>query len=70
HYKETYGELIALSDSGVVWSWIAVLAVALVALPLLVGNYTLSLAVSVLIAIVGAIGLNLLTGTTGLISIG
>ncbi|MFX7148532.1 hypothetical protein ABTI03_19100, partial [Acinetobacter baumannii] len=58
HYKETYGELIALSDSGVVWSWIAVLAVALVALPLLVGNYTLSLAVSVLIAIVGAIGLN------------
>lgn len=70
HYKETYGELIALSDSGVAWSWIAALAAALVLLPLLVGNYTLSLAVSVLIAIVGAIGLNLLTGTTGLISIG
>jgi len=70
HYKETYGELIALSDSNVVWSWVAALGVFVVILPFLVGNYTLSLAISILIAIVGAIGLNLLTGTTGLISIG
>lgn len=70
HFKETTGQLIALSDSSVVWSWAIAAMLALALLPHLVGNYMLTLLVSAMIAVVGAIGLNMLTGTTGLISLG
>src|SRR6202046_386849 len=70
HYKESVGGLIALSDSKAVWAWTAVLIAALVAAPFLIGAYALTLMVSALIAVIGAVGLNLLTGTTGLISLG
>src|SRR4051812_37592424 len=66
HFNESYASLVALSDSRAVWLWTAALALALLALPLAVGNYTLSLAVMMLVAVVGAVGLNLLTGMTGL----
>lgn len=70
HYKETMGQLVALSDSKVSWAWAAAAAAAALALPLFMGNYGLTLVVSALIAVIGAVGLNLLTGTTGLISLG
>src|ERR1700749_181376 len=70
NYKESVGELIALSGSKAVWAWTVVLIAALVAAPFLVGAYALTLVVSALIAVIGAVGLNLLTGTTGLISLG
>jgi len=70
NYKESVGELIALSDSKAVWAWTIVLIAALTAAPFLVGTYALTLMVSALIAVIGAVGLNLLTGTTGLISLG
>ena len=70
HFQETTGQLIALTDSRAVVSWTAALMIALVLAPLMVGNYALTLMVTVLIAVVGAVGLNLLTGTTGLISLG
>ena len=70
HFNESYASLVALSDSKAVWLWTAAFAMALLALPLAVGNYTLSLAVMMLVAVVGAVGLNLLTGMTGLISLG
>src|SRR6202044_586098 len=70
NFKESVGELIALSDSKAVWAWTAVLIAALVAAPFLIGAYALTLMVSALIAVIGAVGLNLLTGTTGLISLG
>ncbi len=70
HFKERTSQLVALSDSRVVWSFVALLlALALVA-PFVLGNYQVTLLVSTLIAIVGAVGLNMLTGTTGLISLG
>lgn len=70
HFNETHGQLVALSTSRTVWRWtIAAIAVTTLA-PFIVGNYTLTILVSVLIAIVGAVGLNMLTGTTGLISLG
>ncbi len=68
--KDNYAGLVALSDSPTVWAWTALLALGLLAFPFLVGAYSLTLAVTILVAIVGAIGLNLLTGTTGLISLG
>lgn len=70
HFKERTSQLVALSDSKVVWSFAALLlALALVA-PFVLGNYQVTLLVTTLIAIVGAVGLNMLTGTTGLISLG
>jgi branched-chain amino acid transport system permease protein len=70
HFSETPGQWIALSDSPAVWSWTAALLVALAFAPRFVGAYGLTLMVSALIAVVGAIALNILTGQTGLISLG
>lgn len=70
NFKQRYGQLIALTDSVpvVVWSCILVLGLALA--PLLLSKYYLSVILLLLITAVGVLGLNLLTGTTGLISLG
>lgn len=70
HFKETTGQLVALSDSKVVWSFAGLLVALSLAAPFMLGNYQVTLLVSTMIAIVGAVGLNMLTGTTGLISLG
>ncbi len=69
-FKETTSQAIALSDSRVVWGWTIFAMAALVGAPFVVGGYMLTLMVSAFIAVIGALGLNLLTGTTGLISLG
>jgi branched-chain amino acid transport system permease protein len=69
-FKETYGELVALTDSRPVWLWSLVLVAALVAAPYLLNSYALSFLTIILITVVGALGLNILTGYTGLISLG
>lgn len=50
--------------------WIAGLVVALAILPFVAGEYPLSMMNLIFIAIVGAIGLNILVGNTGQVSIG
>lgn len=70
HYKQSYAELVALTDSGAVKVWTGALIAGLVALPFLVGPYALSLATVVAVTVVGVVGLNLLTGVCGLISLG
>lgn len=70
HFKERTSQLVALSDSKVVWSFAVLLVALMLVAPFLLGNYQVTLLVSTLIAIVGAVGLNMLTGTTGLISLG
>lgn len=70
HYKESYAELAALTDSRAVKAWIAVLLVVLATLPELVGAYFISLTTTVLITSIGVVGLGLLTGACGLISLG
>jgi branched-chain amino acid transport system permease protein len=52
------------------WAVGAVLAIAFLALPLLLGDYYLSILNLVSVAIVGALGLNILVGYTGQVSIG
>ncbi|MBR0874998.1 branched-chain amino acid ABC transporter permease [Bradyrhizobium tropiciagri] len=69
-YKQTYGELVALVDSPPVWLWSAVLVLALVVAPYVLNAYALSFLIIILITMVGALGLNILTGYTGLISLG
>jgi branched-chain amino acid transport system permease protein len=70
HHKQTVGQLIALSDSVVVWGWTTLLICALVLSAPLLGDYTITLMIAAFIAVIGAVGLNVLTGTTGLISLG
>ena len=69
-YKQTYGELTALVDSPPVWLWSAVLVLALIVAPYALNAYALSFVTIVLITVVGTLGLNILTGYTGLISLG
>jgi branched-chain amino acid transport system permease protein len=70
HFKERPAQWIALSDSGIVWSWALALIAALLIAPFVVGAYALTLMISALISVVGAVALNMLTGQTGLISLG
>jgi branched-chain amino acid transport system permease protein len=69
-YKQTYGELVALVDSPPVWLWSVVLVLALVVAPYALNAYALSFVTIILITVVGTLGLNILTGYTGLISLG
>jgi branched-chain amino acid transport system permease protein len=69
-YKQTYGELVTLVDSPPVWAWSVVLVAALIVAPYALNPYMLSFVTIILITVVGALGLNILTGYTGLISLG
>ena len=69
-YRESYAALGALLPYPGAWGWYAALGLALVALPWLVPTYVMTYGTLILIAAIGAIGLNLVTGTAGLISLG
>jgi branched-chain amino acid transport system permease protein len=69
-FKQTYGELVTLVDSPPVWLWSALLVAGLIVAPFVLNSYVLSFLVIILITVVGALGLNILTGYTGLISLG
>src|SRR5258708_8588536 len=68
--KQTYGEGVTLVDSPPIWLWSAVLVAALIAAPFVLNSYALSFLMIILITGVGALGLNILTGYTALISLG
>lgn len=70
HIVEGYGQQIALTDNPVVAGWVGFLLLAISLFPLIADAYLLTIAISVGIAAIGAIGLNLITGSTGLISLG
>ncbi len=70
HFVETYEKHIALSHNPITWMWTGLLIVSLVMFPFAASNYLIALMTTVGIAAVGAIGLNILTGVTGLISLG
>ncbi len=69
-FKQRYGELIVLTDSPAVKAWLVVLAAVLVAAPVLLSSYLLSHLTVILFTLVGVLGLTVLTGFTGLISLG
>jgi branched-chain amino acid transport system permease protein len=70
NFKETYAADEALFRTATVRAWMGVLAVGLLAFPFLVGDYLLYLANLVGVLAIGALGLNILTGFTGQISLG
>ncbi len=70
HFKTSYRAELALVETPFQWFWIAALALALGALPLVAGPFALDLANQVLLAVVGAVALMLLSGFAGQISLG
>ena len=69
-YHRTYRSELALRHTRAEYARLALMALGLVALPYLVNNYWLGIVNTILIAVVGAVGLNILTGFTGQISLG
>ncbi|RZN04501.1 branched-chain amino acid ABC transporter permease [Bradyrhizobium genosp. SA-3] len=70
HFVEDHGKQVAISDSLVAWNWTAVLLAVCLLLPFVASSFVLTLAITIGISAIGAVGLNLLTGVTGLISLG
>jgi len=68
--KENYFHDAALFDTNVQRAWMVALAAALLVLPFISGQYISYLVCLVLINIVSTTGLNILTGFTGLVSLG
>ena len=70
NYKETYASDEALLRTPAVRGWMGALAVGAVAFPFVAGDYLLYLANLMGILAIAALGLNILTGFTGQISLG
>src|SRR5690606_24927795 len=68
--NESYRADEALLQTNTQWAWMGVLVVGLVAAPFMLNNYWLYLACLVTINVASATGLNILTGYTGLVSLG
>lgn len=70
HLKESYAAEAALFDSRTQHVWLALLAALLIIFPFVADQYWLYLACLVAINVASATGLNILTGYTGLVSLG
>ncbi len=68
--RTNFRDDIQLLNSGFVRFWAAAGLVAALLLPLALTNFWTGVANQVFIAVIGALALNLLTGTTGQISLG
>jgi branched-chain amino acid transport system permease protein len=69
-FKESFGQLIALTDSRPVIAWSAVLALVLVGAPVVLDSHLLGLFTVIMFTLVGALGLNVLMGYCGQVSLG
>ncbi|MGD9032525.1 MAG: branched-chain amino acid ABC transporter permease [Desulfobacteraceae bacterium] len=69
-YKTTYREDVKIFQTRFVKFWLGILFVLLIVLPFFAGQYVLYTANLCGIAIIGALGLNILSGYTGQISLG
>ncbi len=70
YFKQAYADLVVLTDSPAVKAWTVVLLLALVAAPFALGPFLLAHVTVILFTLVAALGLQVLTGFTGLISLG
>src|ERR671915_97034 len=69
-YHTTYRADLALRHTRVEWARLALVVVAVVAAPYVLSPYWLTVLNQIGIAVIGAIGLNILVGFTGQISLG
>lgn len=70
NFKVSYREDTALFQNLWVKTWLGIFIVAMIVLPFLMSRYQLSILNEMGIAVIGALGLNLLIGYTGQISLG
>ena len=70
YFKERFDQLTVLTDSTAVRVWSLVLVAAMIVAPFVVSGYMLSHLTVILFTLVGVLGLTILTGFTGLISLG
>jgi len=70
NFKVSYREDTALFQNLWVRSWLVIFIVAMLLIPFLLSRYQLSILNEMGIAVIGALGLNLLIGYTGQISLG
>lgn len=68
--KQNYNHDEALLDSRTQWAWFAILMLCLLAYPFVATSYWVFIACLIGINIIAATGLNILTGFTGLVSLG
>lgn len=69
-YHRSYPKELALRHTRAEYFRLALLVVAMIAAPYTLDNYWLSIVNTILIAVIGAVGLNILVGFTGQISLG
>jgi len=69
NFKVSYSEDMALLQNGWQKTWLAILVLGLVFAPLFLSRYQLSILNEISIALIGALGLNLLIGYTGQLSL-
>ncbi len=69
-YRTSYAQLVALTDHRAPWLWAAAGLALAAAAPLLLGAFGLNLLISIYVLAIGVLGLNLLTGVAGQISLG
>lgn len=68
-YKTSYADLVALSPYRSTWAWALVGLALLVCAPAVLGSHGLSILSVIFVMGIGILGLNLLTGVAGLISL-
>ena len=69
-YKESYRELVVLTDNRAVWGWTVAGLAVLVLLPAFGGAYLVSQLTLIFITAIAVLGLNLLSGVAGQLSLG
>lgn len=70
YFKTSFSEQLNLTDSNPVRIWYALVLITLVMLPFVASPYMTGFVTTVLFTLVGALGLNVLTGFAGLVSLG
>lgn len=69
-YHRSYAKELALRHTRAEWFRLALVVVAMLSAPYVIDRYWLSIVNTILIAVIGAVGLNILVGYTGQISLG
>jgi branched-chain amino acid transport system permease protein len=69
-YKTSYADLVALTPHRSTWGWAAAGLLLAACSPLALSSHGLGILSAIFVMAIGVLGLNLLTGVTGLISLG
>jgi len=69
-YKTNYADLVALTPHSSNWAWALIGLLVVASAPIMLGSHGLNILSAIFVMAIGILGLNLLTGVTGQISLG